>query len=114
MTKTPEVQPRSNSPVLIITGASRGIGAATAHLAAARGYKVCVNYRANQRAAEEVAQTIRQKGGKVIAIQADISNESEVVRLFEEATKQLGPLTALVNNAATVEQQSRLENIDAA
>jgi NAD(P)-dependent dehydrogenase (short-subunit alcohol dehydrogenase family) len=114
MTKTPEVRPRSNSPVLIVTGASRGIGAATAHLAAARGYKVCVNYRANQRAAEEVAQTIRQKGGKVIAIQADISNESEVVRLFEEATKQLGPLTALVNNAATVEQQSRLENIDAA
>jgi NAD(P)-dependent dehydrogenase (short-subunit alcohol dehydrogenase family) len=114
MTKTPEVRPSSHSEVLIITGASRGIGAATAHLAAARGYQVCVNYLRNQQAAQEVVQAIKQKGGKAQAIQADISNESEVVRLFEEATKQLGPVTALVNNAGTVERQSRLENIDAA
>lgn len=100
--------------VLIITGASRGIGAATAHQAAARGFHVCVNYLRQHQAADAVVQSIQQKGGTAIAIQADISNESEVVRLFDNATQQLGPITALVNNAATVEPQSRLDNIDAA
>jgi NAD(P)-dependent dehydrogenase (short-subunit alcohol dehydrogenase family) len=101
------------SQVLIITGASRGIGAATARLAAARGFQVCVNYLRNQQAAEKVVTAIQQKGGAAIAIQADVSSESEVVRLFDDATQQLGPITALVNNAGTVELQSRLENIDA-
>jgi NAD(P)-dependent dehydrogenase (short-subunit alcohol dehydrogenase family) len=100
--------------VLIITGASRGIGAATARLAAARGFHVCVNYLRNQKSAEEVVAVIQQQGGTATAIQADISNEADVVRLFDSATKNLGPITALVNNAGTVELQSRLENIDAA
>jgi NAD(P)-dependent dehydrogenase (short-subunit alcohol dehydrogenase family) len=101
-------------PVLIITGASRGIGAATAHQAAARGFKVAVNYLSHHQAAEAVVQAIQQKGGTAVAIQADVSNESEVVRLFDDATQQLGPVTALVNNAGTLERQSRLEDIDAA
>ena len=102
--------------VLIITGASRGIGAATAHLAAARGYRVCVNYLRNREAAEEVVHAIGQKQGTAvaIAIQADVSKEDDVVRLFNSATEQLGTITALVNNAGTVERQSRLDQIDAA
>ncbi len=100
--------------VLLVTGASRGIGAATAQLAAARGFRVCVNYLRQQPAAENLVADIRQNGGTAVAIQADISNESEVTRLFESATAQLGPLTALVNNAGTVERQTRLDAIDAA
>jgi NAD(P)-dependent dehydrogenase (short-subunit alcohol dehydrogenase family) len=106
--------PAESSPVLIVTGASRGIGAATARLAAARGFRVCVNYLRQQRVAEDVVDTIREKGGTAIAIQADVSSESDVVRLFDSAVGQLGPLTALVNNAGTVERQTRLESIDAA
>ncbi len=106
--------PAEASQVLIITGASRGIGAATARLAAARGFQVCVNYLHQQQAAEEVVAAIRQKGGTAVAIQADVGNEPEVVRLFDSATSQLGPLTALVNNVGIVERQARLESIDAA
>jgi NAD(P)-dependent dehydrogenase (short-subunit alcohol dehydrogenase family) len=84
--------------VLIVTGASRGIGAATARLAAARGFRVCVNYLRNQPAAEGVVQAIREKQGTAIAVQADVSNEADVHRLFEITTEQLGPITALVNN----------------
>jgi NAD(P)-dependent dehydrogenase (short-subunit alcohol dehydrogenase family) len=102
------------SRVLIITGASRGIGAATALLAATRGFHVCVNYVRNQPAAEKVVTAVRQNGGTAVAIQADVSDEAEVVRLFEAATSQLGPLTALVNNAGTVERQTRLDAIDRA
>ncbi len=104
----------NSSQVLIVTGASRGIGAATAHLAAARGFRVCVNYLRQQQAADAVVAAIQQKGGTAIAIQADVSSESDVVRLFDSAVRQLGPLTALVNNAGTVERQSRLDSIDAA
>jgi NAD(P)-dependent dehydrogenase (short-subunit alcohol dehydrogenase family) len=103
-----------NAQVLLVTGASRGIGAATAQLAAARGFRVCVNYLRQQPAAENLVADIRRNGGTAVAIQADISNESEVTRLFESATAQLGPLTALVNNAGTVEPQTRLDAIDAA
>jgi NAD(P)-dependent dehydrogenase (short-subunit alcohol dehydrogenase family) len=99
--------------VLIVTGASRGIGAATARLAADRGFRVCVNYLRQERVAEEVVAAIRQRGGTAIAIQADVSSESDVVRLFESSDRQLGPLTALVNSAGTVERQSRLDSIDA-
>jgi NAD(P)-dependent dehydrogenase (short-subunit alcohol dehydrogenase family) len=105
--------PADPSQVLIVTGASRGIGAATAHLAAARGFRVCVNYLRQEHAAEEVVAAIRQRGGTAIAIQADVSSESDVVRLFESSDRQLGPLIALVNNAGTVERQSRLDSIDA-
>ena len=106
--------PSDNPPVLIVTGASRGIGAATAHLAAVRGFRVCVNYLRQQPAAEDVVAAIQQKGGTAVAIQADVSSESDVARLFDSATQQLGPPTALVNNAGTVERQARLDSIDAA
>jgi NAD(P)-dependent dehydrogenase (short-subunit alcohol dehydrogenase family) len=103
-----------NPPVLIVTGASRGIGAATARLAAARGYSVCVNYLRQQSAAEDLVSAIRQKGGAALDVQSDVSSESDVVRLFDTVTNQLGPITALVNNAGTVERQSRLDAMDAA
>jgi NAD(P)-dependent dehydrogenase (short-subunit alcohol dehydrogenase family) len=106
--------PSAVSEVLIVTGGSRGIGAATVQLAAARGIHVCVNYLRQQRAADELVSTIRRKGGTAVAVQADVSSESDVGRLFDSATNQLGPLTALVNNAGTVERQSRLDSIDAA
>ena len=93
-----------------MTGGGRGIGAATARLAAQRGYAVCVNYLRNRAAADEVVRAIPN----AIAVQADIGVEDEVVRLFETVDRELGPLTALVNNAATLESQMRLEQMDAA
>jgi NAD(P)-dependent dehydrogenase (short-subunit alcohol dehydrogenase family) len=106
MTPTPQA--------LVVTGASRGIGAAVAQLAAARGFRVCVNYHRQQEAAEQIVNAIRQQGGAAVAIQANVSDEAAVVRLFESATQELGPISALVNNAGTVERQSRLENFDLA
>jgi NAD(P)-dependent dehydrogenase (short-subunit alcohol dehydrogenase family) len=105
---------KAATPVLLITGASRGIGAATAQLAAARGYQVAVNYLRNQPAAEKIAKTIRDRGGTAIPLRADVSNEADVVRLFNETAAQLGPITALVNNAGIVERQTRLDQIDTA
>lgn len=95
---------------LIVTGGSRGIGAATARLAAQRGYAVCVHYLQDGAAAEEVAGSIQN----AIAVQADIGVEADVVRLFETVDRELGRLTALVNNAARLETQMRLEQMDAA
>jgi NAD(P)-dependent dehydrogenase (short-subunit alcohol dehydrogenase family) len=95
---------------IIVTGGNRGIGAATARLAAQRDYAVCVNYLQDRAAAEEVAGEIPN----AIAIQADIGVEGQVVKLFERVDRELGPLTALVNNAATLERQMRLEQMDAA
>ena len=100
--------------VLIVTGGSRGIGAATATLAAKRGYAVCVNYRSNQAAAEAVVAGIRDAGGTALAVGADVAVEDDVVRLFETVDAALGPLTALVNNAGILEKQSRVEQIEAA
>ena len=100
--------------VIVITGGSRGIGAATAYLAAERGYAVCVNYRRNIEAANTVVETIRQRGGRGVAIAADIAIESDVIALFQTVDNQLGPITALVNNAGILEQQLRVENLDAA
>lgn len=99
--------------VAIITGASRGIGAATAKLAAERGYAVCVNYLRNRAAAEKVAGDIEKGGGKAIAVAADVASEADVARMFETVDRALGPVTALVNNAGMLEKQSRLENMDA-
>lgn len=99
---------------MIVTGASRGIGAATALLAASRGFHVCVNYLRQQQAAESIVAAIREKGGTAAAIQADVSVEADAIRLFESADLELGPLAALVNNAGTVERQTRLDAIDAA
>ncbi len=100
--------------VVLITGASSGIGAATARLAAARGYAVAINYRANQTAADSLTSELRAAGARALPIQADISDEAAVVRLFDETVSALGPITALVNNAATLETQSRLASIDSA
>lgn len=95
--------------VMIVTGGSRGIGAATARLAAARGYAVCVNYLKNEAAARSVVESIEAGGGKAIAVAADVASETEVIRLFETVDRTLGPLTALVNNAGILERQMRVE-----
>jgi NAD(P)-dependent dehydrogenase (short-subunit alcohol dehydrogenase family) len=100
--------------VIVITGSSRGIGAATAHLAAERGYAVCINYHHNRKAAETVVSEIERLGGQAIAVRADVSLESDVIRLFETVDKELGLITALVNNAAILERQMRLEDMDTA
>jgi NAD(P)-dependent dehydrogenase (short-subunit alcohol dehydrogenase family) len=99
--------------VIIITGASRGIGAATARLAAAVGYAVCVNYRQNREAAETVVADIKAAGAQAIAVAADVSVEADVVRLFETADRSLGQLFGLVNNAAILETQMRVDAMDA-
>jgi NAD(P)-dependent dehydrogenase (short-subunit alcohol dehydrogenase family) len=100
--------------VVLVTGGGRGIGAATATAAAARGFAVCVNYRQNSHAAAAVVASIRQRGGHAISVRADVSIESEVVRLFETCDRELGPLPALVNNAGILEKQMRVEQMDAA
>ena len=100
--------------VLIVTGGSRGIGAATARLAAERGYAVCVNYRKSQAAADALVSEITAAGGNALAVGADVASEPDVVRLFETVDARLGPLTALVNNAGILEKQTRVEDIDAA
>jgi NAD(P)-dependent dehydrogenase (short-subunit alcohol dehydrogenase family) len=99
--------------IVLITGASRGIGAAAARRAAARGYAVCVNYHRDGAAADRVVAAIEQAGGRAIAVQADISIESDVARLFESCDRSLGRLTALVNNAGVLERQMRVEAMDA-
>ena len=100
--------------VMIVTGGGRGIGAATARLAAQRGYAVCVNYVRNPGAAHGVIDAIRNAGGRAIAVQADVAIEADVVRLFGEATQQFGRLTALVNNAGILERHARLDEMDSA
>ena len=101
------------SKVLLITGGGRGIGAATARLAAERGYAVCVNYRQNQAAADEVVRSIEERGARAIAVAADVSLEADVLHLFDTCDRTLGRLTALVNNAGILETQMRVESMDA-
>ena len=100
--------------VLLVTGASRGIGAATALLAARKGYAVAVNYTANSQAAQEVVSRIRADGGKAIAVQADVAEEQQVLALFKAVDAQLGRLTALVNNAGVVDVTARLDEMSVA
>ena len=97
------------SAVVLITGASRGIGAATALLAARAGYAVAVNYAVNSLAADEVVRQIRQSGGNAITVQADVADELQVLKMFEKVDAKLGRLTALVNNAGVVDQTSRVD-----
>jgi len=98
---------------ILITGASRGIGAATALLAAKEGYAVAVNYHSNETAAKAIVSRIEEAGGAAVAIQADISQPIEVARLFSETDRLLGRLDALVNNAGILEKQMRLVDMDA-
>lgn len=90
----------------MITGGSRGIGAATARLAADRGYRVAVTFRVNQDAAEAVVRSIEASGGEAIAVQADVASERDVMRLFETVDARLGRLDALVNNAGVLDRQT--------
>jgi NAD(P)-dependent dehydrogenase (short-subunit alcohol dehydrogenase family) len=100
--------------VLLVTGGGRGIGAATVRLAAERGYDVCVNYRSNGDAAARTVEDARRAGARATAVQADIAVESDVVRMFETCDAELGHVSALVNNAAVLETQTRLDAIDGA
>ncbi|MFC3531672.1 SDR family oxidoreductase [Vogesella facilis] len=102
------------SKVLLITGASRGIGAATARLAAQQGWAVAVNYHRNRAAAEAVVADIRAAGGRAVAIAANVADEVDVLRMFAECEAALGPLSALVNNAGILEQQMRLDEMSMA
>ncbi len=97
------------SKLVLITGGSRGIGAATALLAARQGYVVAVNYTANSLAADEVVRQIRQAGGQAMTVQADVANEAQVVAMFEKIDARFGRLTALVNNAGIVDQTARVD-----
>jgi NAD(P)-dependent dehydrogenase (short-subunit alcohol dehydrogenase family) len=97
--------------VLLVTGASRGIGAETARLAAQLDYAVCINYHHSESEAQALLDELLASGQKAIAVQADIADESDVKQLFETIDKRLGSLTALVNNAGILEQQSNFEDI---
>ncbi len=97
--------------VLLITGGSRGIGAATALLAAQDGWAVAVNYANNQAAANQVVQAIAQTGGQAIAVQGDVADEAQIARLFATVDQQLGRVTGLVNNAGVVDVTARVEDM---
>ena len=102
------------SGVMVVTGGSRGIGAASARLAATRGYDVAINFRTRQAAAEAVAADAARAGVRALAVQGDVARESDVVRLFETVDAELGPPAALVNNAGTVGPVGRVEDLDGA
>jgi NAD(P)-dependent dehydrogenase (short-subunit alcohol dehydrogenase family) len=102
------------TPIVLITGGSRGIGAATAVLAAQRGYAVAVNYSANEAAANEVVRQIRAGGGIAIAVQADVAVEAQVMAMFERIDTQLGRLSALVNSAGVVNVAARVDEMSVA
>lgn len=103
-----------NAPVVLVTGGSRGIGAATALTAARAGYAVAVNYQANSLAADAVVRAIRDNGGQAMAVQADVSRESEVLAMFQRIDAKWGALTALVNNAGVVDVSCRVDGMDVA
>lgn len=98
--------------VLLVTGGGRGIGAAVSRLAASRGYAVCVNFRADADAAQQVVQAITAEGGTAIAVAADVSRQAEVERLYRTVDRELGRVTALVNNAGVVAPQGRVDQVD--
>ncbi|UCU99552.1 SDR family oxidoreductase [Acidovorax radicis] len=97
--------------IALITGASRGIGAATALLAAKNGWAVAVNYLANEAAAQAVVDDIRAGGGTAIAVQADVANEAEILAMFQAVDTQLGRISALVNNAGVVDVTARVDEM---
>ena len=99
------------NPTLLITGGSRGIGAATALLAARQGYRVAVTYHSNSLAADEVVRQIRATGAQAMAVQADVADEAQVLAMFEKIDARLGPLQALVNNAGIVDLPARVDEM---
>ena len=99
---------------LLVTGGSRGIGAAIARQAAARGYAVCLSYRTDRHAAEAVVADIAARDNTAIAVPSDVAVEVDVLRLFAEADERLGPLDAFVNNAGILARQMRVDEMDAA
>jgi NAD(P)-dependent dehydrogenase (short-subunit alcohol dehydrogenase family) len=103
-----------SAPVLLVTGGSRGIGAATALAAAQAGYAVAVNYQSNSLAADEVVRSIRDSGGQAMALQADVSREDEVMAMFGRIDAKWGHLAALVNNAGVVDVSSRVDGMTVA
>ncbi len=100
--------------VLLVTGGSRGIGAATALLAAQNGWSVAVNYTANSLAADEVVRQIRATGGQAMSVQADVAEEDQVLRMFEHIDAKLGRLSGLVNNAGVVDVKARVDEMSVA
>lgn len=102
------------SRVMLITGASRGIGAATARLAAHQGYALCLNYHQREDAVKQVLEQVRTAGVSAITVKADVADEGQVVQMFEMIDREFGRLDVLVNNAGMLEQQMRLEQMDAA
>jgi len=101
------------SKIMLVTGGARGIGAAVAKLAARRGYAVGVNYHSNADAARTVVEEIVRGGGRAVALQADVSQEDQVLRMYGELDQQLGRIDALVNNAGILEQQMRVDQMSA-
>ena len=101
-------------PVLLIAGGSRGIGAATARLAAAAGYDVAVNYKSNAKAADAVVAAVKAAGRKAVAVKGDMALEADIERTFDEAAKALGPITHFVHSAGIIGENSRLDEADAA
>ena len=101
------------SRIVLITGGSRGIGAATAHLAAAKGWAVAVNYASNAAAANAVVQQIVSQGGQAIAVQGDVALQADILRMFQTVDKQMGRISALVNNAGVVDYASRVDAMSA-
>ena len=99
---------------LLVTGGSRGIGAATARLAAQQGWQVAVNYTANSLAADEVVRAIRSDGGTAMAVQADVANEAQVLVMFQKIDAKLGPVRGLVNNAGVVDVSARVDEMSVA
>ena len=99
--------------VLLVTGASRGIGAATAVLAAERGYDVAIGYRQDSAAAENVAGQVRDRGARAVTIRGDVANEADVESMFATVDAELGTIAVLVNNAGTLERQMRVDEMTA-
>ena len=106
-------QDTRHAGVLLVTGGGRGIGAATARMAARQGWSVAVNYARDSLAADEVVRAIRAEGGQAMSVQADVSDEAQVVTLFERIDARFGRLTGLVNNAGVVDVSARVDQMDA-